>query len=262
MTTQKRFSRAKLVATGAAVAFAAGLSFAHAQQGEMDHSKMDHGDATKGWADPGKAEKAGPGAGQGHDMSGMSGMSHGGMNHGGMGHGGMGHGGMNHGGMGGMSGMGGMGGGMMNKMLCGFTDHLDGRLAYLKADLKLTDQQTAAWESFADGWRAAARKAKDKCAAAQDHSTHHQGALGHLTMMETHMVDHLEVVRAQKAALEPLMKALTEDQQKAANEALTSVLKVGMQMGGMGGMNHGGGMGGMDHGGMDHGKMDHGDMQH
>ena len=68
------------------------------------------------------------------------------------------------------------------------------------------------------------------------------GVLGKLSMMETHMVDHLEVVRAQKAALEPLFKALTEDQKKVANETLSGVMKVGMQMGG-----GGGGMGGGAH---------------
>ena len=160
---------------------------------------------------------------------------------------------------GGMSGMSHGGGGMMKQMMCGFTEHLDARLAYLRAELKITDQQTPQWNAFADAWRAVAQKASAKCAAAdQQQMDGKQGVLGKLSMMETHMVDHLEVIRAQKAALEPLFNVLSDDQKKAANETLAHVMKVGMSMGGggmmggMGGMDHGGmgGMGGMDHGGM------------
>lgn len=177
--------------------------------------------------------------------------------HGGMGGmGGMGRssgrGGMDHGGMGGKD----HGGGMMKEMMCGFTEHLDARLAYLKTDLKITDQQTPQWNAFADAWRAVAQKASAKCAMGDEHQMDaKQGVPGKLSMMETHMADHLEIVRAQKAALEPLYNVLAEDQKKAANETLTRVMKVGMSMGG-------GGMGGMQHdsdGGMDHGEMGHGD---
>jgi hypothetical protein len=180
------------------------------------------------------------------------------------GHGGMDRGGMGHGGMGGMgdmgrgSGRGGMnhGGGMMKEMMCGFTEHLDARLAYLKTELKITDQQTPQWNAFADAWRAVAQKASTKCAMGDEHQIDaKQGVPGKLSMMETHMADHLEIVRAQKAALEPLYNVLTDDQKKAANETLTRVMKVGMSMGG-------GGMGGMQHdsdGGMGHGEMGHGD---
>ena len=48
---------------------------------------------------------------------------------------------MQMGGMGGHDMMGSGMGAMMRKMTCGFAEHLDGRLAYLKAELKLTDAQ-------------------------------------------------------------------------------------------------------------------------
>jgi hypothetical protein len=199
--------------------------------------------------------------------------SHGGMDHGGMRHGGMGHGsgggGMDHGAMGGKD----HGGGMMKEMMCGFTEHLDARLAYLKTELKITEPQTPQWNAFADAWRALAQKASAKCAISDEHQMDaKQGVPGKLSMMETHMADHLEIVRAQKAALEPLYNVLTDDQKKAANETLMRVMKVGMSMGGggMGGMQHdsdgGMGMGGMGMGGMRHGGMGQGGtmggMQH
>ena len=50
--------------------------------------------------------------------------------------------------MGGMARHGGGMAGMMQHMMCGFTEHLDGRLAYLKAELKLTDRTDLRLEQF------------------------------------------------------------------------------------------------------------------
>jgi hypothetical protein len=164
------------------------------------------------------------GGAMGHDMKGMGGMGQMG------GHEMKGMGGMEHGGM----------RGMMRHMLCGPTEHVEGRLAYLKAELKLTDQQQAAWSTFADAYRAAMQKTAQKCAAMDgagaDHAMQH-GALGHLTMMERHMTDHLELVRGLKAAIEPLYGVLTDEQKKAADQAFESFMRMGM--GGMGGMGMG-----------------------
>jgi hypothetical protein len=249
------FVQRQLIARGALLlCIAGGLGVAHAQT-----------------ASPGSApSQSAPSeaAGMGHGMGGMmGGMGHGG-GMGGMDHGGKGGmmGGMDHGG--GMSGMShGGGGGMMKDMMCGFAEHLDARLAYLKTELKLTEQQTPHWNAFADAWRTVAQNASTKCAGSDDsQKDEKQGVLGKLSILEAHMVDHLDIVRAQKAALEPLFALLSDDQKKAANETLTRVMNVGMSMGGggmghgMGGMNHG--MGGMDHGGMDHGSMGHGGMDH
>ena len=139
------------------------------------------------------------------DASGHSGMDRGGTGQGGMGGmGGMGpgsgRGGMDHGGMGGKD----HGGGMMKGMMCEFTEHLDARLAYLKTDLKITDQQTPQWNAFADAWRAVAQKASAKCAMGDEHQMDaKQGVPGKLSMMETHMADHLESYGLRKPRLNP-----------------------------------------------------------
>jgi hypothetical protein len=255
--------------TGAtALTLACSLVLARAEP--IDHSA--HGAAAPApvqWVDPGKgqaptatiaqaptgdASKSDEHAGHHGAGEGMGGMDHGGGMMGGMGGmmGGMGSGdGMEHGAGGGMMGK------MMHKMMCGFADHLDGRLAYLKAELKLTDQQQSAWNSFADAWRAAAQKAKTICAAPEEAPDQSKSpVLAKLSMMEKHMVNHLEIVRAQKAAIEPLFTALSDEQKKIASETMTSIMKVGKSMGDggmMGGMM--GGMGGM----MGHGG---GGMQH
>lgn len=278
MTTQNRFLRGKcFTASAAALLLGAGLSIAQAQQAGdhagMDHSKMDHSghgaaNAPIQWADPGKAQSgaapetaAAPeapkaDAGKADEHSG---------HHGGMG--GMKHDGGMGGGMSGMSHGGGGMGGMMKNMMCGFTEHLEGRLAYLKAELKLTDEQASSWNTFAEGWRAAAQKASAKCAATDERMDHSKPPVLHkLSMMENHMVDHLDIVRAQKAAIEPFFTTLSDEQKKIASETMTSIMKVGMSMGGggMGGMMGGmggmmGGMGGMSHGGGGGGM---GGMQH
>jgi hypothetical protein len=151
----------------------------------------------------------------------------------GMDHGAMSHDmkGMDMKGMGGMDHDGGGMGGMMRQMLCGVTEHVEGRLAYLKAELKLTDQQQAAWNTFAEAYRATTQKTAKVCAAMDaagpDHSMH-QGVLGHLAMMDHHMSDRLDSVRGLKGALEPLFAILTEDQKKIADHALMNVMDVGM----------------------------------
>jgi LTXXQ motif family protein len=170
-----------------------------------------------------------------------------GMDHGAMGHDMKGMDMKEMGGMGGMEHGGGMAG-MMRHMLCGVTEHVEGRLAYLKAELKLTDAQQAAWNTFADAYRATTQKTAKVCAemdaAGPDHSMH-KGVLGHLTMMEHHMSAHLDSVRGLKAAIEPLFAVLTEEQKKTADHVMAHIMGVGMSMGG--------GMGGMMGGGMDHG---------
>jgi hypothetical protein len=188
----------RFAATTVALLFSVGAALAQAPQSNgMDHGAVSHDM-------------------KGMDMKGMGGM-------GGMDHGKSGMGGMDHDG-------GGMGG-MMRQMLCGVTEHVEGRLAYLKAELKLTDQQQAAWNTFAEAYRATTQKTAKVCAAMDaagpDHSMH-QGVLGHLAMMDHHMSDHLDSVRGLKGALEPLFAILTEDQKKIADHALMNVMDVGM----------------------------------
>ncbi len=246
MMRKRQHSRASWLTTSVmAISLAAGVTTAQGQggamdHGAMDHSKMDHGahDASPTqWVDPGKAPQGAIVDGKPVDNGGMDHSGHAGMNGGGMmGHGGMA--GMDHGKDHGKDQSGGHGG-MMQKMICGFADKLDGRLAFLKAELKLTDAQAAVWSTFETAWKAAGQAALAKCDAMNAHMDMDHGdmgVIGKLSMMETHMVDHLDVVRAQKSALEPLFKALTDEQKKTANETLSGVMKVGMQMGGgMGG---------------------------
>lgn len=145
--------------------------------------------------------------GMGHEgMMSHEGMSHEGMmNHEGMGHEGMGH--------------EGMGPGMM---MCGMGTHIEGKLAYLKAELKITDAQMPLWNAFADAYRSNGQKRAQHCAAMKEHggAMMTSDILDKLNMMEQHMTMHLESVRAIKATLQPLYAALSDEQKKTANEIL------------------------------------------
>ena len=228
MNAEPRMSMRILTAAAVVALFVAGgSSAARAQQaGGMDHGAMDHGGM-----DHGGTAKGGGG------MGGMGGM---------MGGGGMG-GMMDHGGADGMSKD--SGGGhhsMMKNMMCGMSEHVEGRLAYLKAELKLTEQQFPQWNAFADGYRAAAQKTAQQCSALDAGKgpvapgvapgVAPSGVLEQLAKMERHMTAHLDSVRAVKAAVEPLFAALTDDQKKIANEVMTEHMAIGM--GGMGKMKH------------------------
>ncbi len=59
-----------------------------------------------------------------------------------------------------------MGPGMM---MCRMGEHVEGRLAYLKAELKITDAQTPQWNAFADAYRAVGKKAETHCATMTEH---------------------------------------------------------------------------------------------
>ena len=112
-----------------------------------------------------------------------------------------------------------MGPGMM---MCRMAEHVEGRLAYLKTELKITEAQMPQWNAFADAFRATGQKMAQHCAMAKEHG----GAMmsadlpERLNMMEQHMTLHLDSLRAIKAAVQPLYSVLSDEQKKTANEIM------------------------------------------
>jgi hypothetical protein len=273
MTISKTLKRSWMSTTAACLLTCLGAVAALAQQGDasgaMDHSGMSPGGSStepsghrgmdQGGMNHGGMGQGGMmghgGAGQGGMMGRGGGMS-GGMGHGGGMGGGMGHGGMmgHGGGMGGMMGQGKGGmdraqhgersghGMMMGHMMCRTTEHVEGRLAYLKAELKLVEAQTSQWNAFANAFRSATQKAGQFCASMHERSESESskmsgGTLQQLGVMERMMTAHLEEVRAIKAAAEPLFNVLSDEQKKMADETMTDLMGLGMgKMGGMGKM--------------------------
>lgn len=148
---------------------------------------------------------------------GMPGMRGGGMP---MGHEGMGHEGM----MGqGMMGRGMMGQDMMGQgMMCRMGEHIKGRLAYLKAELEITEAQMPQWNAFADAFRADGQKMAQHCAMMTEHGGGMMAATApeRMNMMEQHMTMRLDSLRAIKAATQALYAVLSDEQKKSADEVM------------------------------------------
>lgn len=114
-----------------------------------------------------------------------------------------------------MMGMMGPGGGMpMMRMMQG---HVEGRLAFLKTELKITDAQMPLWNAVADAIRA---NAKDRMGMMEGMMGQGTTLPDRLAAHEKMMVAHLEALRKFKSAVDPLYAALSDDQKKTADELL------------------------------------------
>ncbi|HEV2188358.1 MAG TPA: Spy/CpxP family protein refolding chaperone [Stellaceae bacterium] len=130
----------------------------------------------------------------------------------------------------GMMGTYGMGPGMMGRWMMGaggslqamcnaMTGHIEGRLAYINAELKITEAQEPLWKAY----EAAARDNGNTMLA---HCTAMMGQRGtstaslpdRLDQHEQLMAAQLEAVRAMNKALKPLYGVLSDAQKKTADE--------------------------------------------
>lgn len=134
----------------------------------------------------------------------------------------MGHDGM----MGGRhTGSGMMGPGMMGPegpdgMMCTMMGrHVEGRLAFIKTELKITADQEPLWNAYADAARANAKAMSGRCATMMGRGTEPATSLpDRLDQHEQVMSAHLDALRAMNKALKPLYAALTTEQKKEFDE--------------------------------------------
>ncbi len=150
------------------------------------------------------------------------------------------------GGQAGMMGMGGQGmmGGMsmMNMMQMmggdaqgmGMIDHVEGRIAFLRTELKITDAQTSVWNAFATALRSnaqnlgtARRGMMGQMGAGQPQA---QTLTQRLDAQERWQTARLDGTRATKSAFTKLNDVLSPDQKKAADESLPPNLGLAMPM--------------------------------
>lgn len=111
------------------------------------------------------------------------------------------------------------------------TDHVEGRIAFLRAELKITDAQAGAWDDFANALRLQATKLAEARRTIGDVGAQPAGFDRRLAIQETLLSARLEGVRAIKATYGHLTDALTPEQRKAADELLSA--HMGMGRGGM-----------------------------
>ncbi|MEZ5926272.1 MAG: Spy/CpxP family protein refolding chaperone [Hyphomicrobiaceae bacterium] len=138
-------------------------------------------------------------------------------------------------------GMGRMMQGMMGMDADDMSERIEGRLAFIKAELKITEAQTPAWNALADLLRNTAETRRAMMAShreeMRDGSFFKKPLPDRLTFMETMMSAHLEEVKSIKAAVNELYGTLSDDQKKEADSIVLPMMGMGM-------MGRGRGMGG------------------
>jgi hypothetical protein len=132
----------------------------------------------------------------------------------------------------GMMGSGFMGPGMMGAMgpwmmgatgsaeaMCGaMAGHIEGRLAYIKAELKVTDTQEPLWNAYAVAARDNANTMVARCATMMGKRGSQVSLPDRLDQNEQLMTAQLEAMRAMNKALKPLYAALSDGQRKTADQ--------------------------------------------
>ena len=129
----------------------------------------------------------------------------------------------------GMMGYGNMGPGMMGwngqgaSMCTMMTAHIDGRLAYLKTELKITDAQESLWDAYANAARDNAQSMTARCTAMMSQTGPNALALpDRLDQHEQFMSAQLDALRALNKSLKPLYTALNDAQKQVANQLIWS----------------------------------------
>ena len=111
----------------------------------------------------------------------------------------------------------------------GMAGHVEGRIAFLKAELKITDAQQPLWNGVADAIRS---NAKDMTGMPHGMAMGGSAALPeNLASQEKMLVAHLDAMRRLRTAFDPLYAALSADQKKTADGLMIGPMGVmGMGM--------------------------------
>lgn len=112
--------------------------------------------------------------------------------------------------MGGMSGIG------MSPGMADLTDRIEGRIAFLKAELRITDAQTPVWNAFAEALRSGRQHLIEARKLLSDGSN--ANPLARLEQYERHLTERLEAVKAAREAFGRLYATLDDGQKQVANE--------------------------------------------
>jgi len=126
---------------------------------------------------------------------------------------------MGHSGMGMMQGMGGTRG--HGSMCTAMTSHIEGRLAFLKAEIKITPEQESLWNDYATAVRANAQAMTTRCASMMGQAGAKEASLpDRLDVREQFMAAQLDALRATSKALKPLYAALSDAQKQVADQLI------------------------------------------
>jgi LTXXQ motif family protein len=122
----------------------------------------------------------------------------------------------------GQDGMGGM------RMMAAMAGHVEGRLAFLKTELKITDAQLPLWNAFAQAARENAKAMEEMMQGGMMGMSQSGTLPERLALREKMMAAHLEALRKLKTSVDPLYAALSDEQKKTADTLVLSPM--GMMM--------------------------------
>lgn len=111
-------------------------------------------------------------------------------------------------------------------------DRVEGRIAFLQAELKITEAQTGAWNALAETLRANAKKLGEVRASMMGKPDDAQRPAAtmadRLDRQEQWLLARIEGTRAMKAAFSKLNEVLSDEQKKTANDILAPHMGMGM----------------------------------
>jgi hypothetical protein len=112
--------------------------------------------------------------------------------------------------------------GMMGEMIpmMGMPRHIDGWLAFLRAELKITEAQGGIWGDFVDSIHANAARMGDSHASMSHQDAASPDLPHRLFAQEQMMAGRLTAMRRMREAIEPLYVVLSDTQKKIADELL------------------------------------------
>lgn len=113
-------------------------------------------------------------------------------------------------------------------MMAAMARHVEGRLAFLKTELKITDAQLPLWNAFAQAARENAKAMEGMMPGGMMGMSQSGTLPDRLALREKMMAAHLEALRKLKTAIDPLYAALSDEQKKTADTLVLSPM--GMMM--------------------------------
>lgn len=114
-------------------------------------------------------------------------------------------------------------------------DRIDGRLAFLKTELKITEAQSEAWNEMATAIRTTSEMhnnmMREMMKEMHDGEFFKKPLPDRLVLHETHMEARLEQIRTVKEAVDKLYGVLDDTQKKAADEIMLPAMGMGSMVG-------------------------------
>jgi len=114
-------------------------------------------------------------------------------------------------------------------------DRVEGRLAFIKAELKISETQAPAWNALADAVRAAAKHHNERMKALFSGEAKAKTLPERLDAQEQFISVRLDEIKQIKGSLKSLYAVLSDDQKKEADYIVVPMVGMGMMGAGMGG---------------------------